>query len=177
VNYAAIKKCAVANGPGVRVSLSVSGCTHHCKGCFNQETWDFKYGKPFDQKAVKEIMEDLEPEYIRGFSLLGGEPFEPVNQEVLVGLLRHIRERYPHKTIWCYSGYLFDKDILAGRLGDPAITREMLSYLDILVDGEFVEAKKNLNLRFKGSENQRIINVPESLKRNEIVLWGGEEYA
>ena len=177
MNYAAIKKCDVANGPGVRVSLYVSGCTHHCKGCFNQETWDFKYGKPFDQKAVKEIMEDLEPEYIRGFSLLGGEPFEPVNQEVLVGLLRHIRERYPHKTIWCYSGYLFDKDILAGRLGDPAITREMLSYLDILVDEEFVEAKKNLNLRFKGSENQRIINVPESLKRNEIVLWGGEEYA
>lgn len=177
MNYAAIKKCDVANGPGVRVSLYVSGCTHHCKNCFNQETWDFKYGKPFDQAALQQILEYLEPEYIRGFSLLGGEPFEPVNQEVLVGVLRHIRERYPHKTIWCYSGYLFDKDMLAGKLGDPAITREMLSYLDILVDGEFVEAKKNLNLRFKGSENQRIINVPESLKRNEIVLWDGAEYA
>lgn len=177
MNYAAIKKCDVANGPGVRVSLYVSGCTHHCKNCFNQETWDFKYGKPFDQAALQQILEYLEPEYIRGFSLLGGEPFEPVNQEVLVGVLRHIRERYPHKTIWCYSGYLFDKDMLAGKLGDPAITREMLSYLDILVDGEFVEAKKNLNLRFKGSENQRIINVPESLKCNEIVLWDGAEYA
>ena len=177
MNYAAIKKTDVANGPGVRVSLYVSGCTHHCKGCFNQETWDFKYGKPFDQAALKQILEALEPEYIRGFSLLGGEPFEPANQEVLVGVLRHIREKYPQKTIWCYSGYLFDKDLVAGKLGDPAITREMLSYLDILVDGEFVEAKKNLNLRFKGSENQRIINVPESLKRNEVVLWGGKEYA
>ena len=127
----------MANGPGVRVSLYVSGCTHHCKGCFNQETWDFAFGKPFTQAQLKEILEDLEPEYIRGFSLLGGEPFEPANQEVLVGVLRHIRERYPKKTIWCYSGYLFDHDMLAGKLGDPAITREMLGYLDVLVDGEF----------------------------------------
>ena len=128
-------------------------------------------------KALQEILEDLEPEYIRGFSLLGGEPFEPANQEVLVGVLRHIRERYPKKTIWCYSGYLFDHDMLAGKLGDPAITREMLGYLDVLVDGEFVESKKNLNLRFKGSENQRIINVPKSLETGTIVLWDGEEYA
>ena len=177
LNYATIKKCDVANGPGVRVSLYVSGCTHHCKGCFNQETWDFAFGKPFTQAQLKEILEDLEPEYIRGFSLLGGEPFEPANQEVLVGVLRHIRERYPKKTIWCYSGYLFDHDMLAGKLGDPAITREMLGYLDVLVDGEFVESKKNLNLRFKGSENQRIINVPKSLETGTIVLWDGEEYA
>ena len=142
MNYATIKKCDVANGPGVRVSLYVSGCTHHCKGCFNQETWDFAFGKPFTQAQLQEILEDLEPEYIRGFSLLGGEPFEPANQEVLVGVLRHIRERYPKKTIWCYSGYLFDHDMLAGKLGDPAITREMLGYLDVLVDGEFVESKK-----------------------------------
>jgi len=177
VNYATIKKVDVANGPGVRVSLYVSGCTHHCKGCFNQETWDFAYGKPFTQAQLKEILEDLEPDYIRGFSLLGGEPFEPANQEVLVGVLRHIRERYPKKTIWCYSGYLFDHDMLAGKLGDPAITREMLGYLDVLVDGEFVESRKNLNLRFKGSENQRIINVPKSLETGKIVLWDGEEYA
>ncbi len=177
MNYAAIKKTDVANGPGVRVSLYVSGCTHHCKGCFNQETWDFAYGRPFDQTAVKEIMEALEPGYIRGFSLLGGEPFEPANQEVLVSLLRHIRERYPHKTIWCYSGYLFDQDMLAGKLGSPDITREMLGYLDILVDGEFVLAEKDLNLRFKGSRNQRIINVPKSLQEGRVVLWDGAEYA
>ena len=109
MNYATIKKCDVANGPGVRVSLYVSGCTHHCKGCFNQETWDFAFGKPFTRDQLKEILEDLEPEYIRGFSLLGGEPFEPANQEVLVGVLRHIRERYPKKTIWCYSGYTYEQ--------------------------------------------------------------------
>jgi anaerobic ribonucleoside-triphosphate reductase activating protein len=177
VNYAVIKKCDVANGPGVRVSLYVSGCTHHCKNCFNQEAWDFQYGKPFGSEAVQEIMEDLEPSYIRGFSLLGGEPFEPANQAVLVGLLRHIRERFPEKTIWCYSGYLYDTELLAGKVGDPEITREMLGYLDILVDGEFVDAEKDLNLRFKGSRNQRIINVPASLKTGKIVLWEGADYA
>jgi anaerobic ribonucleoside-triphosphate reductase activating protein len=177
LNYAAIKKTDVANGPGVRVSLYVSGCRHHCKGCFNQETWDFAYGNPFGQKQAEEILEALEPSYIRGFSLLGGEPFEPENQLVLVGLLRHIRERYPKKTIWCYSGYLLDSQILSGKLGDPEVTREMLGYIDILVDGEFVEAEKDINLRFKGSRNQRIINVPESLKEGKVVLWGGQEYA
>ncbi len=175
MNFAVIKKTDVANGPGVRVSLYVSGCTHHCKNCFNQETWDFAFGKPFTDVQEKEILEALSPSYIRGFSLLGGEPFEPVNQKVLVHLLKKIRETYPHKTIWCYSGYLYDEDMVAGRLGDPAITREMLSYIDILVDGEFVDALKNLNLRFKGSENQRIINVPRSLQDGSIVLWEGEE--
>ena len=152
---------------GVRVSLYVSGCTHHCKNCFNQEAWDFQYGKPFGSEAVQEIMEDLEPSYIRGFSLLGGEPFEPANQAVLVGLLRHIRERFPEKTIWFYSGYLYDTELLAGKVGDPEITREMLGYLDILVDGEFVDAEKDLNLRFKGSRNQRDhqrSGVPENWK-------------
>lgn len=177
MNYAAIKKTDVANGPGVRVSLFVSGCTHHCKGCFNEEAWDFSYGKPFDQNAVKEIMEALEPDYIRGFSLLGGEPFEPENQAVLVGVLRHVRERYSQKTIWCYSGYLFDEDMLKGRLGDPSITKEMLGYLDVLVDGEFVLSEKDLNLRFKGSRNQRIIDVPRSLKEKKIILWDGAEFA
>ena len=177
LNYAAIKKTDVANGPGVRVSLYVSGCRHHCKGCFNQETWDFSYGRPFGMAQVNEILEALEPDYIRGFSLLGGEPFEPESQLLMVGLLRHLRERYPKKTLWCYSRYLLDSQILSGRLGDPEVTREMLSYLDILVDGEFVEAEKDLNLRFKGSRNQRIINVPETLRKGEIVLWGGREFA
>lgn len=177
MNFAAIKKTDVANGPGVRVSLYVSGCTHHCKNCFNQETWDFAYGKPFTEAQVEEILQALAPSYIRGFSLLGGEPFEPVNQKVLVKVLKKIRETYPQKTIWCYSGYLFDKDMLAGRLGDFATTKEMLSYIDVLVDGEFVDALKNLNLRFKGSENQRIINVPKSLAAGKIILWQGEEYA
>lgn len=177
MNFAAIKKTDVANGPGVRVSLYVSGCTHHCKNCFNQETWDFAYGKPFTEAQVEEILQALAPSYIRGFSLLGGEPFEPVNQKVLVKVLKKIRETYPRKTIWCYSGYLFDKDMLAGRLGNFATTKEMLSYIDVLVDGEFVDALKNLNLRFKGSENQRIINVQKSLAAGKIILWQGEEYA
>ncbi len=175
MNFAVIKKTDVANGPGVRVSMYVSGCTHHCKNCFNQETWDFAFGSPFTSSQEQEILEALSPSYIRGFSLLGGEPFEPSNQKVLVHLLKKIRETYPQKTIWCYSGYLYDVDMLAGRLGDPAITREMLSYIDVLVDGEFVDTLKNLNLRFKGSENQRIINVPRSLQDGSIVLWEGEE--
>ena len=129
--------------------------------------------KPFTQAQLQEILEDLEPEYIRGFSLLGGEPFEPANQEVLVGVLRHIRERYPKKTIWCYSGYLFDHDMLAGKLGDPAITREMLGYLDVLVDGEFVEALRDISLRFRGSSNQRLLDVPASLAAGRPIPWEG----
>jgi anaerobic ribonucleoside-triphosphate reductase activating protein len=175
MNYGAIKKHDVANGLGVRVSLFVSGCTHHCPECFNEEAWDFSYGQPFTKAVEEEIISALKPEYIRGFSLLGGEPFEPANQEVLVGLLRNIKEKYPEKTIWCYSGYLFDTEMLTGKLGNPKITREMLSYIDILVDGEFHIAEKNLNLRFRGSSNQRIINVPESLKTDKIVLWNDEE--
>lgn len=174
MNYAAIKEHDVANGPGVRVSLYVSGCTHHCKECFNPETWDFNYGSYFDGAAESKILQALAPNYIRGFSLLGGEPFEPENQKVLVGLLRHVKENYPHKTVWCYSGYLFDEHMLAGKLGDPALTKEMLSYIDILVDGEFKLEEKDLNLKFKGSRNQRIINVPASLERNTMVLWDEE---
>jgi len=174
MNYGAIKKHDVANGLGVRVSLFVSGCTHHCPECFNEEAWDFSYGQPFTKAVEEEIISALKPEYIRGFSLLGGEPFEPANQEVLVGLLRNVKEKYPEKTIWCYSGYLFDTEMLTGKLGNPKITREMLSYIDILVDGEFHIAEKNLNLRFRGSSNQRIINVPESLKTGKIILWNDE---
>ena len=171
MNYAAIKKHDVANGPGVRVSLFVSGCTHHCKGCFNQETWDFNYGQLFTEETEKEILAALEPTYIKGFSLLGGEPFEPQNQEAVVELLRQIKRELPEKSIWAFSGYLFDRDILSGKLGDWKITEEYLSYLDVLVDGPFVEAKKDLMLRFRGSSNQRLIDVQKSLSAGSIVLW------
>jgi len=171
VNYATIKNCDIANGPGVRVSLFVSGCTHRCKGCFNAVAWDFDYGEPFTQQTADTILDMLKPDYIQGLTLLGGEPFEPRNQPALVDLLRQVKSKYPKKSIWAFSGYLYDKDILPGRLGDPAITREFLSYLDVLVDGPFVESKKNLMLRFRGSENQRLIDVPRSLAEGQVVLW------
>ena len=171
MNYATIKPRDIANGPGVRVSLFVSGCTHRCPGCFNREAWDFDYGQPFTQSTIDEILEHLAPGYVRGLTLLGGEPFEPENQRAIVELLRQIRAKYPEKSIWAFSGYLFDRDILPGRLGDPEITREYLSYLDVLVDGPFIQSRKNLTLRFRGSDNQRLIDVPGSLKRGEVVLW------
>ena len=171
MNYAEIKNCDIANGPGVRISLFVSGCTHHCPGCFNEVAWDFGYGRPFTEDTIREILDMLKPHYIRGLTLLGGEPFEPRNQGAVVELLRRVKEAYPGKSIWAFSGYLFDRDILSGRLGDWGITREYLSYLDVLVDGPFVEAKKNLSLRFRGSENQRIIDVPASLASGTVVLW------
>lgn len=171
MNYAEIKNCDIANGIGVRVSLFVSGCTHHCKGCFNEVAWDFDYGTPFTQETIDKILDMMRPSYIRGLTLLGGEPFEPQNQGPIVELLRQIKEKMPEKSIWAFSGYLFDRDILSGRLGDWKVTQEYLSYLDVLVDGPFVEAKKNLSLRFRGSENQRIIDVPASLAQGKIVLW------
>ena len=168
MNYATIKNCDIANGPGVRVSLFVSGCTHRCPGCFNAEAWDFGYGQPFTQDTIDYILALLKPEYIQGLTLLGGEPFEPRNQGAVVELLRQVKKAYPNKSIWAFSGYLFEKDILSGRLGD---TSEYVSYLDVLVDGPFIEAKKNLGLRFRGSENQRLIDVPASLRKGETVLW------
>lgn len=171
MNYAEIKNCDIANGPGVRVSLFVSGCTHHCPGCFNEVAWDFEYGKPFTEDTIQVILDMLKPGYIRGLTLLGGEPFEPQNQGAVVELLRRVKKAYPEKSIWAFSGYLFDRDILSGKLGDRETIREYLSYLDVLVDGPFVEARKNLSLRFRGSENQRIIDVPASLASGTVVLW------
>lgn len=168
MNYATIKNCDIANGPGVRVSLFVSGCTHRCPGCFNEIAWDFDYGTPFTEETVESIVNMLRPAHIRGLTLLGGEPFEPQNQSAIVALLRRVKQELPEKSIWAFSGYLFDKDILSGRLGD---TSEYLSYLDVLVDGPFVESKKNLSLRFRGSENQRLIDVKKSLAAGEVILW------
>lgn len=171
MNYATIKNLDIANGPGLRVSLFVSGCTHHCKGCFNQETWDFNYGNVFTEQTISTILRYLSNEHVRGLSLLGGEPFEHDNQKGLLPLLRRVKELYPKKDIWCYSGYDFEKDICGMMVNEWEETKEFISYIDVLVDGEFKIDLKDLNLRFKGSSNQRIIKVPESLKKNEIVLW------
>lgn len=175
MNYATIKNLDIANGPGLRVSLFVSGCTHHCKGCFNPEAWDFNYGQLFTQETEEKIFRLLENSHIRGLSLLGGEPFEPANQAALLPFLRRFKEKFPHKDLWCYSGYNFEKDMLTGNLGPWEITQEMLSYVDILVDGEFVLELKNPNLRFRGSANQRVIRVQASLKEDKVVLWDDEE--
>ncbi len=168
MNYADIKRVDVANGPGVRVSLFVSGCTHHCKECFNPETWDFSFGSPFGEKQVEEILDLLGRSYIRGLSLLGGEPFEPQNQRTVLNLVRRVREILPQKDIWCYTGYLFE-DLAAGKVGEQS--RALLEQLDILVDGPFVLEKKDLGLRFRGSSNQRIIDVPSSLTGEQVCLW------
>ena len=157
--YGTIKKYDIANGPGVRVSLFVSGCRHHCKGCFNSEPWDFRYGQLYTEETEKEILAALEPGYIQGFTLLGGEPFEPENQVELVHLLQKVRETYPEKDIWCYSGYLFDVDLAEGGRVYTEVTDEMLSYIDVLVDGEFVEELKDITLKFRGSSNQRILEL------------------
>lgn len=169
MNYGEIKKYDIANGEGVRVTLFVSGCTHHCPGCFNQETWDFDYGQEYTEKTEEEILSALEPDYINGLTLLGGEPFEPQNQEVLVGLLRKVKERYPHKDIWCYSGYLFDKDLTGESRARGEHTDEMLSMLDVLVDGRFIESLKDIRLDFRGSSNQRIIDVQKSLAEGRVI--------
>lgn len=198
MNYAAIKKTDVANGPGIRVSLFVSGCTHGCKGCFNREAWDFEYGEAYTKETEAELLEALAPGYIRGLSVLGGEPMEPRNRGTVLALLRTVRRRFPEKDIWCYTGYDYENDLLrwvreenfeaAGGHGKGASsgggsaavqsgsaehvqgeTAELLSLIDVLVDGEFVEEKKNLRLAFRGSENQRLIDVRESLRQGKAV--------
>lgn len=173
--YGALKKTDIANGPGVRVSLFVSGCTHHCKECFNPETWDFTYGEEYTDKVMAEIMEALEPDYIQGITVLGGEPFEPSNQRELLPLYHAIRSKYPEKTIWVYSGYTLETDLLQESRARIDITDEILSLIDVLVDGEFVLEKKNISLKFRGSENQRIINLPESLAAGETILLPDDE--
>ena len=164
MNYATIKKTDVANGPGVRVSLFVSGCTHHCKGCFNSVAWDFQYGQAYTLETEQEILQALAPDYIRGLSLLGGEPMEPQNRATVLSLVKKVREIYPRKTNRCKPRYDLDKHLLAWmEAGDPVITK-LLPLLDVIVDGEYKEECRNLRLPFRGSENQRILDVPLSLK-------------
>lgn len=171
MNYATIKEWDIANGPGVRVSLFVSGCTHRCKNCFNQEAWDFDYGEPFDEAVMDKIVRLMQPDYIRGITYLGGEPFDPRNQAGLLALTRKIRAAYPEKTIWAFTGYVYGKTLpqVAG------VTQELLSSISVLVDGPFVEEKKNLSLRFRGSENQRLIDMPKTLACGEVVLWNEQQ--
>lgn len=170
MNYAEIKYNDIANGPGVRTSLFVSGCTHQCRGCFNKVAWDFNYGNAFTNDTIHDIINSLAPSYIAGLTLLGGEPFEFSNQLGLLPLLREVKKVYPDKNIWCFTGYLFDKDILDTMCVEHEETTEMLSYIDVIIDGKFVEELKDLMLKFKGSSNQRTILVQESLKAGEIIL-------
>lgn len=200
MNYGEIKKCDIANGEGVRVSLFVSGCTHRCKGCFNPETWDFQYGKPFAQETEEELLESLSPEYIAGLTLLGGEPFEVGNQRALTPFLKKMKELYPQKDIWCYTGYTLETDLLGtgsvqwetepdksadtegADCGEAQCmyprcecTDEMLSLIDVLVDGEFVEEKKDISLVFRGSSNQRLIDLPKTLRTGRISAWRSKD--
>lgn len=175
MNYAEIKKYDIANGPGIRVSVFVSGCTHHCKGCFNQVTWDFDYGKPFTEETIDMIMDYFKFPSYSGMTFLGGEPMEHSNQIGLLPLARRFKKEYPNKTIWCFSGYLFDKDIMDRMYNEWSETKELLSYIDVLVDGKFIEELKDLGLSFKGSSNQRTIKVQESIKSGELILWNPDE--
>lgn len=171
MNYASIKIMDVANGPGIRMSLFVSGCRHYCKGCFNQEAWDFNYGKPFTQNEIEYIIDYCSNPHIAGLTLLGGEPLEQVNQQGLLPLLREFRKKLPNKSIWCFTGFDFEKDVLGYMIKDFPETKELLSYIDVLVDGEFKEDLKDLSLRFKGSSNQRTILLRETLETGTIKLW------
>lgn len=170
MNYSEIKPLDIANGTGVRVSLFVSGCRNHCKGCFNPATWDFCAGKPFDEKVERRILELLKPDHVVGLTLLGGEPFEPENQRALLPFVKRVRQAYPDKTVWAYSGCVLDRDMRAGGRVHCEATDELLSLVDVLVDGPFIEARKDISLRFRGSDNQRIIDMKATRERGEIVL-------
>ncbi len=171
MNYADIKRIDVANGEGVRVSVFVSGCNHHCKGCFNECAWDFNYGNKFTEKQEEEVLQDLDHDYISGLTLLGGEPLEPANQEGLLPLAKKAKEKFPDKKIWCYTGFDFEKDVVGKMAKQSDTTKELLKYIDVVVDGKFEEDKKDLKLKFRGSSNQRILDVKESLKENKPVEY------
>ena len=171
MNYGTIKPTDIANGEGVRVSLFVSGCTHYCPGCFNYVTWDFNYGKPFTKETEDEILSLLSRNYIDGLSLLGGEPMEPCNQRCLVNLVDRFKEKYPNKTLWIYTGYTYDEDLIPVGKAYCEVTDKILDQCDVMVDGEFVESLKDISLKFRGSSNQRILNIRETRKRNAIVFW------
>ena len=175
MNYATIKFNDIANGPGVRTSLFVSGCTHHCKNCFNQETWDFNYGNPFTEQVEDEILKSCKPEYVQGISLLGGEPLEPANQRALLPFLKKFKEHFPNKTVWCYSGYLYEQ--LTGIVEFRCrceVTDKILELIDVLIDGEFVQDLYDISLRFRGSSNQRLIDVKASQKQGKAVIWSDD---
>ena len=170
MNYAGIKYCDIANGLGCRTVLFVSGCRNACKGCFQPQTWDFHYGEPFDEQAQEEILHSLEPDYVQGITLLGGEPFEEENQAALVPFMRRVREQYPNKDVWAFTGYIYDKDLIPGGRKYTENTDELLSMIDILVDGPFQEEQKDITLKFRGSRNQRVIDLPKTIQCGKICL-------
>ncbi|MGM9614128.1 MAG: anaerobic ribonucleoside-triphosphate reductase activating protein [Oscillospiraceae bacterium] len=169
--YGNIKNCDIANGIGVRVTLFVSGCRNHCPGCFQPETWDFSYGEPFTDETESRLLEMLEPAYINGLTLLGGDPFEPENQQVLLPFLRRVKRAFPRKTVWAFTGYLYEDLLRDGSAPHCAETEEMLGLIDVLVDGPFVESRKDIGLRFRGSSNQRLIDLNATRERGALTLW------
>ena len=169
MNYAGIKYCDIANGTGCRTVLFVSGCRNACKGCFQPQTWDFGYGEPFDEKVQEEVLKSLEPDYITGITVLGGEPFEPENQKELVPFMGKVVARYPNKNVWAFTGYIYDKDLVAGGRRHTEDTDELLSMIDVLVDGPFQEEKKDITLKFRGSSNQRILDLKETIRTGNII--------
>ncbi|WP_417080628.1 anaerobic ribonucleoside-triphosphate reductase activating protein [Mobilibacterium timonense] len=172
--YGEIKNCDIANGTGVRITLFVSGCTNRCEGCFQPQTWDFKYGQPFTEETEDKILKMMEPEYIDGLTLLGGEPFEPENQEALLPFLKRVREKFPdrtHKSVWAFTGFTLDMLLTEGSHPRCRYTDEMLSLIDVLVDGPFVQAQKDISLQFRGSRNQRIIDLNRTRAEGKITLW------
>ena len=173
MNYATIKWTDIANGEGVRISLFVSGCTHRCKNCFNEIAWDFTYGKVFDEQVEEKILSELAADYIAGLSLLGGEPLEPQNQEALYPFIKKVKERYPNKTIWCYTGFVYNekKGVLKEGKKNTAVTKDLISMFDVLVDGPYIEKMKDVRLKFRGSSNQRIIDVQKTIEMGECVLY------
>ena len=171
MNFATIKPVDIANGEGVRVSIFVSGCRHACKNCFNQEAWSFSYGQEYTSKIEQQVLNALAPEHVSGLTLLGGEPFEPENQKDLLSLVKKVKEKYPNKNIWCFTGFLFDYELLGNSRAKTQYTIPLLQNIDVLVDGRFVEELKDISLKFRGSKNQRIIDVQSSLKNNSVVLY------
>ena len=171
MKYAGIKYCDIANGLGCRTVLFVSGCRNRCKDCFQPHTWDFGYGEPFDEKIQEEILESLKPVYVKGLTLLGGEPFEPENQEALLPFVQKVREQYPNKDIWAFTGYIYDVDLVEGGRKYCEVTEELLAMIDVLVDGPFIAEQKDLMLKFRGSKNQRVLDMKKILESGEIVLF------
>ena len=174
MNYADIKTVDVQDGEGIRVSLYVSGCHFHCKGCFNEVAWNFEYGEQFTQETIDKVLKDLDHDYIEGLSLLGGEPLEYQNQKGLLPLVKQVKEKFPNKTIWCYTGFDFEKDVMGKMCNTWSETRQLISDIDVIVDGKFELEKKNPSLKFRGSENQRLIDVKKSIKENQII-WADIE--
>jgi anaerobic ribonucleoside-triphosphate reductase activating protein len=170
MHFGQIFTADAANGLGIRVSLFVSGCTNRCKGCFQPETWDFSYGEPYTGETEDFLIKELSKDYYDGLTILGGEPFEPSNQEVLIGLIRRVKKELPNKNIWMYTGFTYEKDLRPGGCRYTAVTDEILDSVDILVDGRFEEDRKNIMLKFRGSENQRIIDMPATRKSGVVVL-------